>query len=99
MSDSDAFHVLARWRVRDGQMDAVSRLLPELVAATRREPGNRRYDVYQRGADELILVESYADRAAFDAHRQSSHFQRLVVAGIVPHLTEREVSEMAGLHV
>jgi (4S)-4-hydroxy-5-phosphonooxypentane-2,3-dione isomerase len=92
--------MLARWRVRDGALDGVLSLVPELIAATRREPGNQLYCVFQLGDASqrtLVLIEGYADRAAVEAHRQSDHFQRIVVGRIVPLLEERDVSEMVAL--
>ena len=93
-------YILARWRVREGALDTVLGLLPELIAASRREPGNQLYRVFQHGAADqrtLVLLEGYADRAALEAHRQSEHFQRIVVGRIVQLLEEREVSELIEL--
>ena len=92
--------MLAQWRVRDGALDSVLSLVPELIAATRREPGNQLYRVFQHGDASqrtLVLIEGYADRAAVEAHRQSDHFQRIVVGRIVPLLEERDVREMVAL--
>lgn len=97
---TEPVYILARWRVREGALDTVLSLLPELAAASKREPGNQLYRVYRHSsADQrtLILLEGYADRSALDAHRQSEHFQRLVVGRILPLLDEREVSELVEL--
>lgn len=97
-----AVYTLARWRVREGAFESVLRVLPELIAASRGEPGNQLYRVFQQGdasTRTLILIEGYADRAALDAHRQSEHFQRIVVGGIVKLLEDREISELIELDV
>ncbi|HTI16314.1 MAG TPA: putative quinol monooxygenase [Trinickia sp.] len=53
--------------------------LLEMVQLTRKEPGNRRYDLFREtregNAPILHLYEIYVDRAAFDAHIASAHFQ------------------------
>lgn len=98
--NTEPLYLLARWRVREGALDTVLSLLPELIAATRREPGNRLYRVFQHGhADQrtLLLLEAYADRAALEAHRQSEHFQRIVLGQIVELLEAREVNELKEL--
>ena len=52
-------------------------LLDGLVAASRAEPGNLRYDLWRERADpaRLVLDELYADNAAVEAHRATEHFQ------------------------
>lgn len=51
-----------------------------MVAATRAEPGNRRYDLFKSadasGATPFYLVEHYADEAAVAAHRETAHYQQ-----------------------
>lgn len=54
----------------------LEQMLRVLLAASRKEPGNRQYDLY-RSAEAPIryhLVESYADQAALEAHRASAHY-------------------------
>ena len=93
-------YTLARWRVREDSVETVVTLLPELIGASRAEPGNLLYRVFWRGGvpdRTLILVEGYVDREALEAHRQSEHFQRIAVARIVTLLEEREVNELVEL--
>ena len=47
-----------------------------MVAATRAEPGNLRYDLLRRadGAPGFDLFECYKDAAAVQAHRDSAHY-------------------------
>jgi (4S)-4-hydroxy-5-phosphonooxypentane-2,3-dione isomerase len=42
-------------------------------------------------ANTLILFEGYTDETAVDEHRNSSHFQNLVIGNIIPNLENREV--------
>ncbi|QMW04391.1 putative quinol monooxygenase [Spirosoma foliorum] len=91
--DNKAVYIVAKWQVKEGQLEAVKALLPELVKQTTTEKGNLFYKIHQRVADQhtLILFEGYADEAAMNEHRNSAHFQELVVQQIVPLLEKREV--------
>jgi len=52
--------------------------LRELIAASRREPGCRSYDVFRAQDDvrSFFIFERYDDEAALEAHRASPHFER-----------------------
>ena len=52
----------------------------ELVAASRAEAGNLRYDLHQDIADEnrFVFFENWRDQAAVDSHNASEHFTALV---------------------
>lgn len=86
-------HVFAKWQVRLGQLDKVLAVLREVAEQSAREPGNVFYQVHQSTADQTILLlhEAYRDEAALTAHRNSEHFQNLVIGKIVPLLVHREV--------
>ncbi|CAN7527856.1 antibiotic biosynthesis monooxygenase [Trinickia sp. LjRoot230] len=57
----------------------VEKALRHMVEVTRKEPGNLRYDLFREEkegrASALHLYEIYVDRAAFDTHIASAHFQ------------------------
>lgn len=86
-------HVFATWRVKEGQLDTVLNLLTELAKKSVAEEGNLIYKVHQSNADNntLILFEAYKDETAVAEHRNSEHFQTLVIGKIVPLLESREV--------
>ena len=48
------------------------------AAASRGEPGVRRFDVLQDEGDpaHVVLTEVYVDQAAADAHKQTAHYAR-----------------------
>jgi autoinducer 2-degrading protein len=53
-----------------------ARLLTHAQISKTAEPGCERFDVHQ-GRDDptlFLLIEIYADEAAFDAHRSSAHY-------------------------
>ncbi|TDG10248.1 antibiotic biosynthesis monooxygenase [Paraburkholderia guartelaensis] len=51
--------------------------LLRMVSASRKEPGNLRYDLYRisEGPTSFHLFETYDGPAAMDAHRASAHYQ------------------------
>ena len=86
-------HVFARWKVTEGNMQTVLKLLSELRSATTMENGNLFYTVHQSKADAntLLLFEGYTDEAAQKEHANSGHFKKLAIEQIIPLLQEREV--------
>lgn len=94
-------HVIARLLPLPSHHDEVAEALRTLVAASRSEPGNRRYDLFAPadGSPGFHLIEVYADQAALDAHRASEHYRafRATIAdwlGAPP-----EVGVLAGVDV
>ncbi|MFD6418761.1 putative quinol monooxygenase [Streptomyces sp. NPDC060194] len=87
--------VIARWRPVAGTRARILAALPDLVDSSRAEPGCLGYQVLP-GPDsadgDIVLIERYADRDAFEAHRTSAHFRRIVQGDIAPYLLDREVT-------
>jgi len=86
-------HVFAKWQIIEGELYTVLAYLPELADKSTAEPGNLYYKVYQDNTDPnlIMLNEAYQDEEALVAHRNSQHYQDIVVAKIVPLLKERQV--------
>ncbi|GAA4320367.1 putative quinol monooxygenase [Mucilaginibacter gynuensis] len=86
-------HVFAKWQVKEGQLDTVLNLLPEVVKKSSSEDGNLFYNLLQDNSDAntLILFEGYKDEVALAEHRNSDHFQTIVIGKIIPLLEAREV--------
>lgn len=85
--------VVARWQPLDGKLGEVLAALAAMRPQTLAEPGCLGYEVY-RGVDgpyQLLLLEHYRDQAALEAHRQSEHYQSLVIGRALPLLAERQV--------
>ncbi|MQT12934.1 putative quinol monooxygenase [Segnochrobactrum spirostomi] len=74
---SNPVKIIATLVAKPGNADALRALLDDLVAASRTEPGNLRYDLWQDSADpnRFVVDELYRDDAAVAAHRASPHFQ------------------------
>ncbi|MDJ1491776.1 putative quinol monooxygenase [Cytophagaceae bacterium DM2B3-1] len=90
----ESIYVFAKWKVKEGQLETVLSLLPDAVKKSTEEEGNLFYKIHQSNSDPntLVLFEGYKDEAALNEHRNSTHFQTLVVGQIVPLLEEREVT-------
>lgn len=79
-------------RVRDAaQVDAVRGALAEVCSLSLAEPGCERFEVHHSRTDRctFLLIETWADRAALDAHRQAAAFLEVLVPRVLP-LVERE---------
>ena len=85
------FVVIAQYRVRAGEEEKVEAALRQMVAATRAEPGNLDYQVFRDPTDPalFVLVERYADEAAFEAHKESEHFATWLAGQVLPALADR----------
>lgn len=75
--------------------DRVESILRELRDASVKEPGVIEYEVgrSQERPNVFALWEVYRDKDAFEAHRATEHFQRLVVNGVRP-LAQEQNREM-----
>src|SRR5215469_5940674 len=86
-------YTFATWRVKEGQLSAVLNLLIDLTAKSTAEEVNLVYEIHQSNSDAntLILFEGYKDESALQEHRNTEHFQTLVIEKIVPLLECREI--------
>jgi quinol monooxygenase YgiN len=97
MTGSDAAVVtIARWHTTDDALDDVLSHVSALKQQSLAEPGCLGYEALQSFDDpnSLILVETYRDTAALDAHRESAHYLELVIGHILPLLSDRAVTIM-----
>jgi quinol monooxygenase YgiN len=87
--------VIARHTTADGMREAVLAILPELIDASRKEPGNLAFDAYLSMDDprSYVLLERYSSRTAFAEHRDSPHFKELMLGQILPKLASRVVEQ------
>lgn len=89
-------YVCAKWQVKEGKLDAVLEIMKEAAQKSSEEKGNLFYKIHQSKADEntLILFEGYENESAVEFHKNSEHYQNLVVKQIIPLLESREVTLM-----
>jgi quinol monooxygenase YgiN len=88
--------VIARYTVAENNRPAVLDLIAQVAEASRTEPGNLSFETYQNTTDPagIVLLERYASREAFAAHRETDHFHNLVLARLVPLLETRTVEQL-----
>jgi quinol monooxygenase YgiN len=69
--------IVAILTARPGKAEALRALLDGMLAPSRAEAGNLRYDLWrdQADANRFVLDELYADNEAIASHRASPHFQ------------------------
>ena len=98
MEEHNVFYMV-KWQIQPGQEAIVRQALTQLVAHSRSEPGCLYYQPHVSTAqpDLVYIYEVYASQAAALAHRETVHFQQLVLQTIVPLLLSREVAEVSPL--
>lgn len=91
------FTVIARYFASPENAEEVARLLPQLAAGSRTEPGNISYTITRdlEHPERFVIVEEYASAADFAAHRETAHFQEIGVGKIIPLLGDRRVATLA----
>jgi quinol monooxygenase YgiN len=69
--------VFASFHPKPGHEKDAEAELRGMVGPTRKEPGNRRYDLYRVDGDAVSfhLFEVYTDQAALEAHRATEHYK------------------------
>ena len=87
-----SFVLVVRMTVAEGNEARAAEIIPELATASRAEPGCELYIPCRdpenpRG---YVFYEQYRDRAAFEEHGASEHFQRLAVNGLFELMESRE---------
>lgn len=68
-------HVVASLQAQADRSSELAAVLGELAAASRREPGNLRFEVHRHLTDpsQMITVEQWDSAASADAHMASPH--------------------------
>ena len=81
--------IMAILAARPGKVPELRELLDGMIAPSRAEPGNLRWDIWRDQGDEsrFVLDELYIDQAAATAHRKSAYFS--VYADRIGDLAER----------
>lgn len=93
MENQNQVHVFATWKVKEGQIENVLNLLQTVHDESIKEEGNLFYKIHQSNSDlkTLLLFEGYINESAVTEHRNSAHFQDVVLGKIVPLLENREI--------
>ena len=76
-----SFVLIVRMRAQEGNEGRAVEVMRELAAASRTEPGCEAYVPCREPEDprSFAIYERYRDKAAFEEHGATEHFQRLAV--------------------
>ena len=87
-----SFVLVVRMKAKDGEEDHALAVMGELAEASRREPGCEAYIPCRDPEDprSFLFYEQYRDKAAFEEHGASEHFQRLAVGELFGLMESRE---------
>jgi quinol monooxygenase YgiN len=87
-----SFVLVVRMKVAEGNEDRVAEIVPELAEASRKEPGCE-LSIPTRDPEDprtYLFFEQYCDKAAFEEHGQTEHFQRLAAGELIGLMESRE---------
>ena len=76
-----SFVLVVRMKATEGNEERAVEVARELAEASRAEPGCRPYVPCRDPEDSrsFLFFEEYRDKAAFEAHGATEHFQRLAL--------------------
>ena len=87
-----SFVLVVRMTAKEGEEENAAAIIPELAAASRQEPGCEAYvpcrDPENPGV--FLFYEQYRDKAAFEEHGATEHFQRLGAGQLFGLMESRE---------
>jgi quinol monooxygenase YgiN len=88
-----------RMTFRPEDREEIARILRELAAASRQEPGCISYIPHrvESDPDTILIYEQYRDQAALDAHRASPHFAQYAVGGLYQRMLDRSLEMLDAL--
>jgi quinol monooxygenase YgiN len=87
-----SFVLVVRMKAKEGEEDHAVELARQLADASREEPGCEAYVPCRDPEDprSFLFYERYRDKAAFEEHGASEHFQRLALGGLFELMESRE---------
>jgi quinol monooxygenase YgiN len=87
-----SYVLIVRMKAQEGNEERAVQVMAKLAAASREEPGCEAYVPCRETEDprSFAVFESYRDQAAFEAHGQTEHFQRLALGELFPLMESRE---------
>jgi quinol monooxygenase YgiN len=87
--------LVVKYVVKEGEADAVAELVRRIAPLVRdHEPGCITWQAWQDREDPNVFHfhEVYRDEAALQAHRETPHFEELVVGELRPRASDRDAS-------
>jgi quinol monooxygenase YgiN len=88
-----------RMRFSAADHDEIAEILRKLTEASRQEPGCVTYVPHfvEGDANTVVIYEQYADEAALDHHRNSSHFKEYAVGGLYQKMLDRQLENLTAV--
>jgi quinol monooxygenase YgiN len=85
-----AYVVAAIWRAKEGQEERVTQILSTMTPLSKEEPGCTLYQPHRSPEDPTLffLYEQYVDKAGYEAHMATPHFEKYVKGEAIPNLLE-----------
>jgi quinol monooxygenase YgiN len=79
--------------------EEIAEILRKLTEASRQEPGCVTYVPHfiEGDANTVVIYEQYADEAALDHHRNSSHFKEFAVGGLYQKMLDRQLENLTAV--
>jgi autoinducer 2-degrading protein len=87
--------LVVKYVVKDGEADVVAELVRRIAPLVHaNEPGCVTWQAWQDREDPNVFHfhEVYRDEAALQAHRETAHFEKLVVGELRPRAVDREAA-------
>ena len=87
-----SFVLVVRMKAKEGEEEHAVAVMTELAEASRQEAGCEAYVPCRDPEDprSFLFYEQYRDKAAFEEHGASEHFQRLAVGQLFELMESRE---------
>jgi quinol monooxygenase YgiN len=89
----------ARFTFAPEDRDEIAEVLRLVTSESRREPGCVTYIPHhvEGDPDTIVIYEQYKDAAALAAHRDSAHFTKYVVGGLLQRMKIRTLENLVAL--
>ncbi len=89
----------ARFTFAPEDRDEIAEALRLVTSESRREPGCVTYIPHhvEGDPDTIVIYEQYKDAAALAAHRDSAHFKKYVVGGLLQKMKIRNLENLVAL--
>ena len=89
----------ARFTFAPEDRDEIAEVLRLVTSESRREPGCVTYIPHhvEGDPDTIVIYEQYKDAAALAAHRDSTHFKKYVVGGLLQKMKIRTLENLVAL--
>lgn len=93
------FAMTVTYVIQPGSETRAAEHFAACMQATLQEPGNRSYRVFQSTEKprRFLLLEEYADEAAFETHREAPHFIEHIKNGIWTMMESRTADPLRAL--